>query len=283
MTTPQQQRTHTMSDMPESPLSAPIVESPPPTEHEALTVDTAYELLQDMKDEREEAQERAEHQSIQQETIEPDDSDEQQQSDAVWSTQDFQTFAQLERDIAQYQQDLALFQQLEAQGVDSLAKGDRDKAIALRVEMSEAKAELARRGQALGQIAQAAQSKASQKTTDQVTRYLNAEKAKLAKVLPDLDGKAVARYLMGKRFSREEIGSISDHRLIEMAEKARRYDEMQSGKKLVIPKAGLRPQQRGQAAPRSDMRAAQDRLKESGRIEDALELLTLRKQQGKRA
>lgn len=270
-----------MSDTPELPASSVIAESPQP-EREALTVDTAYELLQDMKDEREEAQQRAEQHSSQRETIEPEEGDEQQQSDAVWSTQDFQTFAQLERDIAQYQQDLALFQQLEAQGIDALAKGDRDKAIAIRVEMSEAKSELAQRGQALGQIAQAAQSKASQKTTDQVTRYLNAEKAKLAKVLPDLDGKVVARYLMGKRFSREEIGSISDHRVIEMAEKARRYDEMQSGRKLVVPKTGMKPQQRAQTKPRSDMRAAQDRLKESGRLEDALELLTLRKQ-GKRA
>src|SRR5690606_30928510 len=76
-------------------------------------------------------------------------------------------------------------------------------------------------------------------------RKLEAERQKLAERVPDLDKKALRTYLETRGFTKQEISMAADARLIEMAEKARRYDELMAGKtrKRTIPKIARKPKQ----------------------------------------
>lgn len=118
-------------------------------------------------------------------------------------------------------------------------------------------------------------------------QYLQAEQQKLMEKLPEWQDETVSRaekgkiseYLMREGFTQEDIASASDHRLILIARKAMLYDqgqqknEVAKKKILKVPKV-MKP---GTPKPaeqinRERLKEQKERLRKSGKMEDALAL-----------
>lgn len=117
----------------------------------------------------------------------------------------------------------------------------------------------------------------SQKLFEKIHEWKDPETAKAEKA-------AVAEYLLGLGFSKDEIGTISDHRLILAARKAMQFDkgqnkaEVAKKKVLTIPKvlkpgASKTPEQSKQIK----LMDATKKLRTSGSIDDAVALLRSRR------
>jgi len=90
--------------------------------------------------------------------------------------------------------------------------------------------------------------------------------------------KAIASYLVSEGFSNQEIGSVIDHRTIRLADKARRYDELQKKAPIVKKKVIKTPkfQKPGRSTPKGESTkddALRNRLRKSGKADDAAALL----------
>lgn len=130
----------------------------------------------------------------------------------------------------------------------------------------------------------------------QLQQRLEAEQAALLEKLPewqDADkakaGKAkLAEYLLGQGFAREDVLGASDHRLILLAEKARRWDEIKSSSDVARKKVAKVPKVMKPGAPKPQEQQAKEkqqklrnRLKQSGSIEDAYAVLKARQTGGR--
>lgn len=241
------------------------------------SIDAAYEWLKDREEEREYETKPA---AAPIHAEEPDYVSGKYESDApeaVWSTSDVQQFTHLQQEIARFEHDMALFRKIKAAGVDELAKGDKAKAAALRHQIAEAERELTERQQAIAGAAQQAQGRVGEITTKQAQKLLKAEQEKLTKALPDIDMKQAVQYLSGLGFTKQQLATVTDHRLVILAEKARRYD-MQGGQapNLTIPKAKPGKGALRLVGRQGQIKAAEEKLRASGKMEDAMKLLELK-------
>jgi hypothetical protein len=118
---------------------------------------------------------------------------------------------------------------------------------------------------------------------------LRQEAQKLKEVMPELtDANArqqLAGYLRQYGYSGEELSQLVDHRVLVVAEKARRYDELMSRKQDVLkPQAKAAPMQKPQGKPGAPSAKAEARkramesLRKSGSLRDAARLIEARYQ-----
>lgn len=206
--------------------------------------------------EQAEPEQKTEPKAEPQERREPESSDD---DEAIFSKDDLELVTAVEPEYAQFQKDLAAFAQLKAIGPEKLADGDKAKAEAIRQQLSDAEAELRKRYETLQAAANQLAGKVQQRQLKKLERKLEAERQKLAERVPDLDKKALRTYLETRGFTKQEISMAADARLIEIAEKARRWDALQASKprKTSVPKTARRPKPAPKPEPsRIDRRMA---------------------------
>jgi hypothetical protein len=164
-------------------------------------------------------------------------------------------------------------------------------------EFSARKAEYDERKKAIDQLKagalqqyQASMAANKQEMESQRQAYLAEEAQKLREALPEWKDEAVqkaesqeiAQYLASHGFTKEEIASASDHRSILMARKAMLYDkgqnktELAKKKVLTIPKV-MKPgtTKPPEQAKHAQIEAARAKLRQTGKLEDALALKRL--------
>jgi len=158
-------------------------------------------------------------------------------------------------------------------------------------EFTQAFAEWQSQQQRLGKI-RAEQTRMRELAESDYQRMLNAKLAdeheKLKAALPEFadaeKGKALKddliSYLKSDRykFTDEDLGGVTDHRLLVMADKARRYDEAQLRKPKIDAKIDraldtLRPSTTKSKPKTSEIERERRRLKETGSVEDAAALI----------
>ena len=138
----------------------------------------------------------------------------------------------------------------------------------------------------VGQIRQVAQQR-QQQTEAQRQAYLQEQARLLADSIPDIvhpeKGEKIKRDLIetgvSYGFSEQEMANVVDHRYVRALNDARKWRQLQANKdkatakgenKKPVLKAGAKQRQDGQAATR---RKAEQKLRKSGSIEDALSLM----------
>ena len=138
----------------------------------------------------------------------------------------------------------------------------------------------------VGQIRQVAQQR-QQQTEAQKQAYLQEQARLLADSIPDIvhpeKGEKIKRDLIetgvSYGFSEQEMANVVDHRYVRALNDARKWRQLQANKdkatakgenKKPVLKAGAKQRQDGQAATR---RKAEQKLRKSGSIEDALSLM----------
>lgn len=244
-------------------------EAPKPQESFATT-DDAYEAFQEMKEERAE-QAEPEESPVAVEPAQPKETT--PQSAALWTNEEASLLATFQQEAQSFQQDLeALNQFKQKTDLNELAKRDKAEATAVRMQIAAAEKELAERYEVLSQNAEHFNGKLTKQQQETVQKHLEAEKEKLSKALPNVDRPALRKYLVGSGFSESEVAQAYDHRLVVLAEKARRYDEMSTGNKRV-PKMRARPKPKQDNRP-PQVAKAWDRFNQTGRLDDAVAILT---------
>ena len=116
--------------------------------------------------------------------------------------------------------------------------------------------------------------------------YLRAEQSKLEEALPDMKDPEKAKatkaamvgYVKNLGYSTEDIGRITDHRLIVLIDKAMKFDEMQAKKPIIATKIAEKiktatPGAQQNRAPSSKAQKARERLARSGSVDDAAEAM----------
>lgn len=260
------------------------------TEDKALTLDAAYERLQEAKDNTEQEMEDAGLGKPPAESAPDEEAETNLESTpdtgetdgAMWSNEDVQTISLIQQEHQRFQQDLAAFAQAKQQDLKAIAGDDKKKLSELQSQMQEAERELRERYEALNQAAQGVKEKADNRTRQQAEKALKREKAKLEKAVPGLDRKALKTYLTGQiGFAESDLKNITDHRALLVAEKARKYDELMKNK----PKPKVRAVKGGQSTqkPQNNIQKLEARLKQTGKIDDAYKLLEAKKAMGARA
>lgn len=224
---------------------------------------------------------------------------EPQKDDAVWSNGDLQTITALQREASQFQTDLQKFAQAKQIDLNALEKQDRGRAAALRAHLREAEKELRERYDVIARAAGSLNQRIAEK-------HLETEWHQLIEQVPDLDNAKLTPYLQ-TMFTDSEIAAAADHRLLVLAEKARRYDEAQAKpapKGVILTKVKREPQtdpeyqaaisqvregaglrenasilmrKQPQARPRSVSDLSRS-LRKTGSIDDAYALLQAKKQ-----
>lgn len=166
--------------------------------------------------------------------------------DAVWSNEDLQTISLFEREAAQFRQDIQAFAQVKNANIDQLAGGDKAKAVSIKQQIKEAEDDLRQRYGVLQHAAGELANKVHVRNHKRVQSHIEKQRAQLAERVPDLDKEALRVYLTERGFSKEEIGMAADARIIEMAEKARRWDARDKQPKKVprLKKAVKRMQEK---------------------------------------
>ncbi|MEX2122377.1 MAG: hypothetical protein WD795_00660 [Woeseia sp.] len=229
---------------------------------------------------------------------------EQPEPDAVWSAGDVELMSRMGYEAAQFQEDLNQWVAVKNSDINALAKGDKGKAQAIRVQLEVTETELRNRYTAIAQAAQALQTKAQAREETKAVKYLQGEMRKLTKERPDFDVAATRRFLQAEGFTNAEISCVTDARLAAIVDDARRYRMQAKKPKGKIPMTKKSNKQR-KADPeyrapidggtlrenastilRQPKREAQPqnvadlsrRLKQSGSIDDAYALLQAKKQ-----
>jgi vacuolar-type H+-ATPase subunit E/Vma4 len=156
-----------------------------------------------------------------------------------------------------------------------LAKHDQAEAQAIRYQIQDAEQEVMERHEVLLSAARRIQNTALQRQTQKLESRMNHEQEKLNKQLPDLDKESLRNYLSKKGFSEQEMTGASDHRLIVMAEKARRYDEEQG-------KPGVRRKSLKTKTPNepASVKKARQRFASSPSVGNAQALISAKKAAG---
>lgn len=204
---------------------------------------------------------------------------------------EFETVAKQEAEKVDYQHQVAANvlsvaeRQLmgEMQGMEELRHTDP-------VAWATKRADLIEKQQNLQQLKQQAaqaymQQKQEREQHDQAARqeHLAAERDSLLKLIPDFtDVKPkLEGYLSNSYgFSNDELGTVADHRLIDMARKAMLYDQQSKKIEVAKKKVKLAPkmQKPTKSAPQpsaasEQRRSAKARLKKSGHVRDAASAL----------
>lgn len=242
-----------------------------------LTIDQAVGVLRQSREQQSEEPEEDEPlpAAAQAEDETPSEDDAPTEA-ALWTSDDVETLAQFQQAHQQLQQDLALYEQAKQIDLNALEKQDRSRAVALRNQIREAERELTERKDKLQAVAQKLVGKVQERQHEQFQRALAKQQAKLEKQLPDLDAKALRKYLVGVGFTNKDVDQAYDARLVVLAEKARRYDEMTSGKRKTVPLKG-RSKPRKATRPQNALEIAQERFKRQPNVRNAADLLTARR------
>ncbi len=146
-----------------------------------------------------------------------------------------------------------------------IAQTDPGKAAANAADINSARQELESRWSEFTQSALAVNAQLSAK-------QLEGERAKLGEALPDgVDDLALRGYLTGTLgFRDDDIDAVADHRLVTMAEKARRYDELTGGeakpKKVPVFRKGKPETQTVTTTP--EYREARQQAERTNPIDD---------------
>lgn len=201
----------------------------------------------------------------------------QSANEALWSTEDVQTLTQFEQETQRYQQDLQAFAQTKASiDLDELEKTNRGEAQATRQQLKAAEDELRQRHDTLVQVRDQLASRVQERQSERLQRQVLDERRKLDEAVPDLDKGALSEYLISAGFTEQDIAHAYDSRLLTMAEKARRYDELMADgvRPHKVPKTRSGGNKRGKKRSQSDTEKMRANLKRTGRMDDALKLLT---------
>lgn len=169
----------------------------------------------------------------------------------------------LQRDLQAYQ---AARQQID---LDKLRKENPQQWTAVKMEIEQIESQLQGRVQHVQQAQHRLKAARDQ-------RVLAAEQQKMVAAAPELADPAVKAelrdYLLRSGHSKEEIEDAVDHRIILHAYRAMKAEKAsQRPKNVVYKRRGRGPKQNTEVA------AAQRRLKQTGSIHDALDLLTAKK------
>jgi hypothetical protein len=243
-------------------------------ERASLTLDDAYERLQEKKDARHEEQPSDTTKEA------PSVPDPQPASDAVWSNEDLGTITAFQRESERFQEDLQAFTQVQTQiDLNAIEKQDKAQAAAVRTQIKAAEKELRERHDALNQVGQELAQKVQKRQIARLEQVFAREKAKLDEAMPDLNRKALRTYLEGVGFTDTDIAQAADHRLVVLAEKARCYDELMAGKgktMKTIPTRKRKVETSNTAIRKGEptVKELHAKLRRTGRIDDALALLT---------
>lgn len=174
-------------------------------------------------------------------------------------------------------------------GVDwnSLRRDDPAEYAAKKAEFQEQRGSIEKLKQDARQKYQEWSSK-SQASEEQIREYAQGELKKLAEKVPEVADsdkapewqKAMAKYMAGEGFTKEELANAYDHRLLVLAHKARLYDEGSkkvdaAKKKVAKVRKIMKP---GAAKTQSDIdskkvKQARSRLHKTGTVDDAFNLL----------
>jgi hypothetical protein len=212
-------------------------------------------------------------------------------SELASQRREFETTARQEAEKVDYQHQIAANvlmvaeKQLkgEMQGMDELRHTDP-------VAWATKRADLIDRDQQLQQLKQHAanafmQQKQEREQNDQSTKQeqLAAERDSLMKLIPnfsDVKPKLEGYLSSSYGFSNDELGTVADHRLIDMARKAMLYDQQSTKTEVAKKKVKLAPkmQKPTKSEPQissavQQRKSAKARLKKSGHIRDAASAL----------
>lgn len=241
-----------------------------PSSKPLKTVDDAYQALQERKESIPEKSGKKIARAVKKSEIESSDYPEET-PEQVFTHEDFETLQLVQQEFANVHSDIALWRAGVAQ-IPEIEKTDKARAEALKQESREVQKYLQKRWDDLSSLAQELQSK-------QWKVYLSKEQKKLNRALPGLDIGELRSYLTEAGFTKHEIDTAADHRLIVLAEKARQWDEHISG-------SGTKPKPRVRAVknsgskqrPRNNVEKLEARFKKSGKIDDALEYMRAKKE-----
>jgi hypothetical protein len=247
----------------------------PESKSEALTVEQAYERMQEARDDAEPPPARAEPSASMSDDYDDERSDEATDSSIKWTTDEAVMLSEYGNARKQLQADIQQYNAIIAKGVDGLAAGDKSKAAAIRLQLAEAEKELMHRFRTLEQVGSSIQQEVNKRAAVFASKALQSEDKKLRKAVPNIDKKALAQYLTAQGFPKEQIAAIRDHREVALAEKARLYDLQNSGKPAkqariptIKPKAPV-----AQFKDRQEREAVTRMNRGSGNIHDAVEML----------
>jgi len=255
------------------------VKEQPAERQPTLTIEQATEQLAQRRDDAAAAAERRSEPPA--ETTPQPVSGPAPAEDVGWTNEEIAFRDQLNKALDALQRDAIQFgqarQQAEQQG------GSEEQKQALRVQIGEAEKELANRYSEIIKGFEQLTQHRQQRAGELAQRQLEAERRRLEEAVPDFDPNRVVSYLEGYGFTRAELAEMTDARMAIIADKARRFDEMQGEKPKRQPKKTTKrkaePQNVSQLHTRKPRNAkeAEARLKKSGRIEDAVALLKHRR------
>ena len=217
-----------------------------------LTLDSAFERLQDEKDERAVTQQPAK-QPAQEPSTPP------AKPEMRWSPEDAETVQLLQSEAQRFQHDLQRF--VEAQrsvDINEVEKRDKSEAEALRTQLRDAERELRERHEVITQASREIADQLHGSARKQAEAFIDQQRAYLAETLPDLDKSALRDYLADKGFTEQEIEHAHDARLVELAEKARRYDAMSYDEQ---PKGKTPTRKRKASKPDPELEGARERAR----------------------
>jgi hypothetical protein len=187
----------------------------------------------------------------------------------------------------------ALEQQLvsEFQAIDwnHLRQTDAAEYAARRQEFNERMAEVQSIKQNVGYQLQRQAEEAAQKQAYELRQILQQESEKLAEAIPEFRDEAKAKEVKGKiktflrdyGFSDEEIGSIYDHRYVKILRDAIAYQDLKAkgvetkNKVVNAPKLTKPGSTDKTSAQNRAVQQLRDKLRKSGRVEDAANLIKL--------
>lgn len=185
-----------------------------------------------------------------------------------------------------------LLEDLDSQQMRALRASDPQQWMVLREDYNDRLTKVRNVIQGLHNEQEGHRQQFEQQTAANQGQFVEHETAKMVEYMPDWmegkDGKpSGARrlfgYLQKSGFAETEIFPVIDHRMLQIADKARRYDELMASRKSLPPRTAKPtpkriPQgksnvsnqgQRQERQSRNEFTRANDRLKKSGSLQDA--------------
>lgn len=167
----------------------------------------------------------------------------------------------------------------EIQGLDALRESDPMAWTAKRADLIERQQQLTQLKQQAAQAYMQQKQEREHKDSEALQERLAVERDALLKLVPDFQNvkPKLEGYLSNSYgFTNDELGTVADHRLIDMARKAMLYDQQATKTEVAKKKVKLAPkmQKPSKAAPQrsaasEQARSAKARLKKSGHVRDA--------------
>lgn len=167
----------------------------------------------------------------------------------------------------------------EMQNLDALRESDPMAWTAKRADLIERQQQLTQLKQQAAQAYMQQKQEREHKDSEALQERLAVERDALLKLVPDFQSvkPKLEGYLSNSYgFTNDELGTVADHRLIDMARKAMLYDQQATKTEVAKKKVKLAPkmQKPSKAAPQrsaasEQARSAKARLKKSGHVRDA--------------